>query len=408
QGASAYRRHFGVSARSLLVVGQIALCIVLLIGAALLMRSLALLENINPGFDPSHLLTMKIALPPARYDTGQKKARFFSGLVERVEAIPGARTAAVAMSLPSTIWIRTNIMQIEGRPALNEREPLLAVIQSVTPGYFQALEIPLLRGREFTARDNSPGAPPAIIINKALARRLWPDYPNGPNPVGRHISEGFDKKVGWLRIVGISADVHEGGLASNVVPEFYVPCAVHPPQTAYLMVRTPGDPLRFANAVRSQVQAIDPDQSVSEIKTMNAVLEARLGQRRIAMLLLDLFSGMALLLAVIGIYGTIAYSVSQRTHEIGIRQALGAQRFQILWPVMMRGLGLSLAGIAIGIAGAFALTRLMKNLLFEVNATDPVIFLGVAVLFLFVSLLASYIPAKRVTEIDPMRTLRVG
>lgn len=408
QSSPAHRTRFGVSPRSLLLVGQIALCIVLLIGAALLMRSLALLENVNPGFDSSHLLTMKIALPPARYNTAQKKAAFFDDLVQRAGTVPGVRAAAVAMSLPTTAWIRTNIMQIEGRPAVNEREPLLAVIQSVTPGYFQTLGIPLLRGRAFTALDNSAGAPPVVIINAALARRLWPNYPNGPNPIGRHMSEGFDKKIGWLRIVGISGNIHEGGLASHFVPEFYVPCAVHPPQTAYLTVRTPGDPLRFANAVRSQVHAIDPDQSVSEVKTMNAVLDASLGQRETAMLLLDSFAGMALLLAVIGIYGTVAYSVSQRTHEFGIRQALGSRPSQILLPVLMQGLGLSIAGIVIGIAGAFALTRLLKNLLFETGPTDPVIFLGVAALFLAISLLASYLPARRAAEVDPMKVLRVG
>jgi predicted permease len=408
QGSSAHRKRFGVSPRALLVVGQIALCVVLLIGAGLLMRSLSLLENVSPGFDPSHLLTMRIALPPARYNTGQKKAAFFDDLVQRVEIMAGVRSAAVAMSLPTTSWIRTNIMQVEGRPALNERKPLLAVIQSVTPSYFRTLGIPLLRGRAFTAHDNSRGAPPVVIINEALARRLWPDYPNGPSPIGQHLSEGFDKKIGWLRIVGIAANIHEGGLASHFVPEFYVPCAVHPPQTAYLAIRTLADPLPFANDVRSQVHAIDPDQSVSEVKPMNAVLGSSLGQRKTAMLLLDSFAGMALLLAVIGIYGTIAYSVSQRTHEFGIRQALGAQPSQIFRPVLMQGLGLSIAGIVIGIAGAFALTRLMKNLLFEIGPTDPVIFLGVSALFLAISLFASYVPAKRAAEIDPMKVLRIG
>lgn len=408
RGVSGYRRRFGVSTRSLLVVGQVGLCIVLLIGAALLMRSVARLQSINPGFDPAHLLTMKIALPPATYDSDQKKATFFRDLVQRVEAIPGVRGATVAMSLPTTTWIRTNIMWIEGQPAPDENDPLMAVIQSVTPHYFQTLRIPLRRGREFTLRDNSSGAPPAVIINETLARRLWPDYPNGPNPVGRHISEGFDKKIGLLQVIGISSDVHEGGLASSAVPEFYVPCAVHPPQSAYLTVRTPGDPLSFANIIRSQIQAIDPDQSVSEVKTMEAVLDANLGQRKTTMLLLDSFAGVALLLALLGIYGSIAYSVSQRTQELGIRRALGAQPLQILQPILMQGLGLSLTGMAIGIAGAFALTRFMKNLLFGVSATDPATFLLVSLLFLAVALLASYIPAKRATEIDPMTALRVG
>ncbi len=409
-GRSASARHvrFGPSARSLLVVGQIALSIVLLIGAALLMRSVARLGSVDPGFDPTHLLTMKVSLPPARYDTDQKRAAFFRDALERVEAIPGVRNATVAMSLPTTVWIRTNITQIEGEPAPDENNPLLAVIQSVAPGYFRTLRIPLRRGREFTARDNSPGAPGVVILNETLAHRLWPDYRNGPNPVGRHISEGFDKKVGWLQVVGIAADVHEGGLAWPPVPEFYVPCEVHPPQSAYFALRTPGDPFPFASAVRSRIQAIDPDQSVSEIRSMDAVLNATLGPRKATMLLLNCFAGVALLLAVIGIYGSISYSVSQRTQEMGIRRALGAQAVQILRPVMRQALGLSLAGIAIGIVGALALTGVMKNLLFDVSTTDPAIFAGACVLFLSVALLASYIPARRATQVDPATALRLG
>jgi putative ABC transport system permease protein len=314
----------------------------------------------------------------------------------------------VAMSLPTTVWIRTNIMQIEGRPAPDENDPLMAVIQSVTPGYFRTLRIPLRHGREFRTRDNSPGASPTAIVNETLARRLWPDYPNGPNPVGLHISEGFDKKVGSLQIIGVAADIHEGGLASPAVPEFYVPCAVHPPQSAYLSVRTSGDPLRLANAVRSQVQAIDPDQSVSEVQTMDSVLGASLGQRETLMLLLNSFAATAVLLAAIGIYGSIAYSVSQRTQELGIRRALGAQPIQILRPVVMQELGLTLAGIAIGVLCAYALTRVMKNLLFDASATDPAVFVGASISFLVVAVVASYVPARRATQIDPMAALRVG
>ncbi len=407
-GSSARRRRFGLSTRSLLVVGQVALSVVLLIGAALLMRSVVRLHGVNPGFEPAHLLTMRIALPPARYDTDPKKAAFFSQLIERVEPIPGIRGATVAMSLPTTTWIRTNITRIEGQAAPDENDPLMAVIQSVTPGYFDTLRIPLRRGRKFDARDNTPAAPPVVIVNESLARRLWPGYPGGPNPIGQHISEGYDKKVGWLEVVGIVADVHEGGLASAATPEFYVPCAVHPPQTAYLAVRTEGDPLRFTNPVRIQVLALDRDQSISEVRTMESVLDATLGQRKATTLLLASFAGVALLLAVIGIYGVIAYSVAQRTQELGIRRALGAQQSDILRLVVSQGLVLALAGVAIGAAAALALTRVMKSLLFQVSATDPPTFLGMALLFLAIALLASFIPAKRATRIDPMAALRVG
>jgi ABC-type antimicrobial peptide transport system permease subunit len=211
-----------------------------------------------------------------------------------------------------------------------------------------------------------------------------------------------------MEIVGIVGDVHEGDLARESGSEFYVPTIVHPPQAAYLAVRTQGDPLRLARAIRNQVAAIDTNQSVSDVKTMEAVLDATLGQRRLTMLLLGSFAAVAVILAVIGMYGVIAYSVVQRTQEVGIRRALGAQQSDILQLVVTQGLTLALAGIAIGIGGAFALTRVMKNLLFHVSATDPATFVGIALLFVAVALVASYIPARHAARIDPMTALRVG
>jgi putative ABC transport system permease protein len=406
RASSGKRGALGVSPRGLLVVGQVALSVVLLIGAALLIRSFARLHGVSTGFQPANLLTMKIALPPARYNTDPKRAAFFSALVQRVEAIPGVRGATMAMSLPTTRWIRTNITQVQGTPLPDTNDPVFSVIQSVTPGYFQTLGIPLRRGREFNERDNASGATPVMIINESLARLLWPGYPRSQDPVAQHIGEGYDKLAGAMEVVGIVADIHEGGLATNAVPEFYLPCVVHPPQNAYLAVRTPGDPLQLANAVRAQVIAIDPDQSVSEIKTMESVFDETLGQRRLTMQLLGSFAGVALLLALIGIYGVIAYSVAQRTHEVGIRRALGAQQSDILRLVLGQGLGLTLAGVALGIAGAFALTRVIKTLLFEVSATDPTTFGAIAILFVLVALAASYIPARRASRIDPMAALR--
>ena len=401
------RGVFVLTARGVLVVGQIALSIVLLIGAALLMKSFARLHNVDPGFNAANLLTAKIALPPVRYDTGLKKKAFFDELTQRVGTAPGVRGAAAAMSIPTTSWIRTNI-QIEGQPWEQDPNKWPSVqLQSITPTYFRTLEIPLRRGREFTSRDNTPGAAPAIIVNESFARRFWPAYPNGQNPVGQYMREGADK-TGWVEIVGIVGDVHEGSLRSDAGPEFYVPSIMHPPQTAYLVVRTQGHALRFVNLVRNQVMAIDPDQPISDVKTMEGVFDLTLGQRRLTMTLLGSFAGVAVLLAVIGIYGVIAYSVAQRTHEVGIRRALGAQQSDILRLVLGHALNLALAGISIGIGGAFALTRIMKNLLFHVSATDPVTFVGIAPLFAMVALAASYIPARRALHIDPMAALRVG
>jgi putative ABC transport system permease protein len=247
-----------------------------------------------------------------------------------------------------------------------------------------------------------------MMVNETLARRLWREYPSGVNPIGLHIKEGYDKALGWIEVVGIVADIHEGGLASDAVAEFYLPCALHPPLTAFLITRAEGDPLRFANAIRERVLAIDRDQPVSDVKTMEAVFEATLGQRRLTMLLLGMFASVALLLATVGIYGVVAYSVAQRTQEVGIRRALGAQQGDIVRLILGQGLGMVLGGIAIGLGGALALTRVMTNLLFHVKATDPATFVGIALLFVVVALAGSYIPARRAARIDPMAALRVG
>ena len=407
RGFSAHRSLFGVSARGLLVVVQVALSIVLLIGAALLMQSFARLHSVNLGFQPANLLTMKIALPITRYNTDQKRAIFFRELARRVEATPGVRAVTVALRLPTTTRIGTDI-HIAGRPDSDAEPQIVPNFQSITPGYLRTLGIPLRRGRAFTERDNVLGAPPVVMINEALARRFWPDYPRGQDPVGQRISTGFDKAIGWMEIVGIMADVNDRGLAFDAEPALYLPTALHPPQVVYLAARTEGDPHRFVNTLRSQVLAIDPDQPVSDIKTMEELIDASIGQRRLTMLLLGVFAGMALLLAMVGIYGVIAYSVAQRTQEVGIRRALGAKPGDILRLVMGQALGLALAGVAIGIGGALAVNSVMKGLLFHVSATDPATYVAIAVLFIAVALAASYIPAWRATRIDPMAALRVG
>jgi len=402
-GRAAGADSFRGRARGLMVVGQVALSMVLLIGAGLLLASFARLHAVDPGFQPDHLLTLKIALPPARYDTDRKKVAFFDDLVQRVETVPGVLGATTTLSLPTTNWLRTNV-QLPGEPA-DPRAQKFAVVQSVTPDYFRTMGVPLRRGRSFTARDATPGAPPVLMINESLARLLWADYPAGLDPLGRRLFEGGDKFTG--EIIGIVGDVHEGGLAFDAVPEFYVPLTVHPPQLAYLAVRTAGDPPRFGNAVRTQVAAVDRDQPVSEVRPMTEVLDAAVGPRRLAFLLLTTFAAIAVLLAVLGIYGLMAYSVAQRTQELGIRRALGAHQQHILRLVLGRGLALALAGTVLGVGGAFGLTRLLTDLLFHVKPLDPATFAGVAVLFLIVAAAASYLPARRAARIDPMAALRV-
>jgi len=394
----------GLNVRGLLLVGQVALSIVLLIGAALLIESVSRLRGVHVGFNPAHLLTMQLSLPPVRYDTAQKKVSFFQELVRQVGSSPGIRNATAASSLPMSGYAGTPV-QDAGKPLLKLNERLIATVLVIAQGYFCTLEIPLRRGREFTERDTED-AQRVAIIDEALARRFWPAYPQGQDPVGQRLwVGGLNPKP--AQIVGVVADVHQN-LEGSAWPEtVYVSFAQSPLPFAMLAVRTEGEPLRLTSVVREQVRALDKDQGVSEIRSMDDLVEEQVGQRRLLVILLGSFAAVALLLALIGIYGVIAYSVAQRTREMGIRRALGAQQSDILRLVVAQGLRLALAGVAVGIAGAYGLTRLMESLLFHVTATDPKTFAGVALLFLFVALAASYFPARRATRIDPMAALRI-
>jgi predicted permease len=392
------------SARGALVVGQVALSIVLLIGATLLMKSLADLNRSDLGFKPANVLTMKIALPPARYDADQKKAVFYDELVQRVQSLPGVLSAAVTLTLPMTGFSGTPVQRADGPPLQLNQQPI-GIIQSITPAYFRTLGISLRRGREFTEHD-SADAVPVTMISEGLAHRLWPEYPSGQDPVGQHIRIGVSPQP--VEIVGVVADIHEASASIDPRPGLYRPSAQAPPRTAMFAVRTEGDPLQLVNAVRSQVLAIDPDQPVSAVQTMQDVVETDLGQQRLITILLGSFASVALLLAVVGIYGVIAYSVAQQIQEVGIRRALGAQQSDILRLVVGQGLGLVLVGVALGLAGALALTRVLKSVLFHISATDPATFASIALLFVVVALAASYIPARRAARIDPTTALRIG
>lgn len=397
-------RTLGVNLRGLLVVAQVALSVVLLIGAALLLESIAGLHHVDPGFQPANLLTIRLALPLARYDTGLKRVAFFQQLTGRIAALPGVRGVTLAQTLPMRSPRYGSPIQILEQPLLPVSQRPSGLLQSVWPGYFRTLGIPLRRGREFTAQDNVAGAPPTIVINQSLARRFWPA---GQDPVGQHILMGNQSPQSrGLEIIGVAADVHEIGLAADPGPEMYLPTILRPPQTLDLGVRTAGNPMRLAAAIRVAVRGIDRDQAVSGVATEDEVVDGSLGQRRLTLRLLEIFAGVALLLSLLGIYGAIAYSVAQRTQEVGIRRALGAQHGDILRLVLMQALGLTTAGLAIGIGGAVALTRVMRSLLFHVSATDPATFAGVALFFAMVALAAGLVPARRAATIDPMAALR--
>ncbi len=391
------------NSRSLLVMGQVALSVVLLIGAALLMESVARLRGVDPGFNPAKLLTMRVSLPLSRYDTDQKRNSFFEELQQRLVATPGVRSVAAAMFLPMMGFAGTPV-QDAGMPPLKLNERPIATVLTVGPGYFRTLEIPLKRGREFSERDKA-GSQGVTIIDEPLARHFWPAYPAGPDPVGqRLLIGGVNPKP--AEIVGIVAEVRQN-LENNQWPDtVYVAFPQNPPSSAMLAVRTVGDPHGLTKDALRQVQRLDRDLGIAEVRTMDELVEAQVGQRRLLMLLLGSFAGVALLLAVIGIYGVIAYSVAQRTQEVGIRRALGAQQGDILRLVIGEGLVFAAAGVAAGVGGAFALTRVMKTMLYHVSATDPATFVGIALLFLAVSMAASYIPARRAARIDPMDALR--
>lgn len=395
----------GWNLRAVLSAGQIALSIMLLIGATLLMESIGHLRGVNVGFNPSNLLTMGVSLPPLRYDTDQKSSAFFQELIRRIEALPGVRGATAALTLPMMAYPGTPV-QDALKPPLKLNERPIAKIFPVSPEYFRTLEIPLRRGREFNERDTKT-AQRVVIINESLARHFWPAYPAGLDPVGQSLLVG-GVNLKPAEIVGVIADVQQNVEGSGWPDSVYQPFAQNPQPFAMLAIRTTGDPLSFTRPVREQVQALDPGQGVAAVQTMDTMVDDEVGQRRLLLALLGSFAGVSVLLALIGIYGVIAYSVTQRTQEIGIRRALGAQQRDILRLVMGQGLVLSVMGIALGLGGAFAATRVMQSLLFRVSSTDPATFAGVAVLFLLVALTATYIPARRATHIDPMAALRMS
>jgi predicted permease len=395
------RRSF--SPRGTLVVVQVALSLVLLVGAALMMKSLAQLAGVDSGFPPEGLLTARVALPAARYDSAEKRAAFFERLAREIEALPSIQGVAVTRGLPATVTLAPNL-QIVGQEVPDPGHVGL-VLQTVTPGFFGVLGVPVARGREFTPRDNTTTSAAVAIVNESFARRFWPSYPQGLDPIGRRITAPIVRKEPF-EIVGVVADVRQSGPSGEMSPQFYVPNAQYPPQSAYLAIRADGDPVRSMPAVREAVRRVDPDQSIADVRTMDEILDRSVGRQQMAAHLLGAFAGTALLLALVGLYGALAYSVAQRTQEIGIRRALGAGRPAVLGMVMGQALRLTLIGVAVGLVAASALTEVLESFLFEVSATDPATFAGMAALFVIVAILAALIPAWRAARIDPMNALR--
>ena len=395
RGSTAGPRRNAV--RNLLVVSQVALSLLLVIGAGLLIRNFLQLRNLRLDFDPGHLLTMNIALPTARYSRTQDVA-FFTELSQRVRPLPGVRAAGATSSLPLNT-LRQSPALPEGYPVVPLGQRPLFNIVGVTPGYLDAIRATLLRGRDFTGHDGAKD-PPVIIVNEILARTYWPNQ----NPIGKHILVG--RQVNAAEVVGVLADIRNRSLSADANPEILFPFAQLAWPFMNLVVRTQNDPQAVVQAVRAQVASLDPDQPVTAIQTMDEVLAAGASQPRFTTLLLGALSATAFVLALVGIYGVIAYSVAERTQEMGIRMALGANRGDILRLVLRQGLLLALLGIGIGLGAALALTRYLASLLYRVSVTDPATFAAAALLFATVAVLASYIPARRATEVDPAVTLR--
>jgi putative ABC transport system permease protein len=395
RGATSGRRRNLL--RNLLVVSQVALSVLLLIGAGLLVRNFAQLRGASAGFDPRNLLTMNISLPTARYDKN-RQILFFDDVLRRVRTVPGVRSAVIDSSLPLNAS-RLSPALAEGQPMVPLAERPLFNIHTMSPGYVETMRLPLLAGREFTGHDGAQD-PKVILVNQAAVRRYW----SNENAVGKHVLLG--RGTVPIEIVGVLGDVRNINLAADTQPEIYLPYAQLPTSSMHLVVRTAGDPHAFVNAVRAKVFEADRDQPVTAIRTMDEVLESGAAQPRFTTSLLGGLSLTALILAIVGIYGAISYSVAERTQEMGIRMALGAARLDILRLVLRQGILLAGAGIAIGLGAALALTRLLGSLLYHVSVTDPVTFGACALLFTAVAILASYIPARRATRVDPVIALR--
>ncbi|HEX8652691.1 MAG TPA: ABC transporter permease [Pyrinomonadaceae bacterium] len=397
QGSTRSRRL-----RNALVVAEVALALVLLASAGLLVKSFVRLQKIDTGFNTENVLTMVVRLPDSKYKEDPQFVAFFRQAMERIRTLPGVRAVGMVNYLPLYGGLGSATgFTIEGRPAPPPGEEPSTNVRVTDADYFSAMGIPLLRGRNFTDLETSE-ARRVILISESLAQQHFP----GEEPLGKRLSVGmFDKPV-LTEIIGIVGDVKYDSLTDRAEPTVYFPHSELTYAFMTLVIRTDGDPALMAPAVERELRAIDPDQPVSDVRTMNQVMADTTGRARFNTLLLALFAGLATLLAAVGIFGVMNYSVALRTHEIGIRMALGAQPGRILMLILKQGLLLTLIGIGIGLVGALALTRVMSGLLFGVGATDPVTFAAIVLLLAVVSLIACYIPARRATRVDPLIALR--
>jgi predicted permease len=386
--------------RSLLVVTELAISLVLLIGAGLLIRSFGRLLSVPPGFNPDHVISMRMAVAGAKYRESQSTLQFFHQLGERILQLPGVKAQGGVTSLPFTTSVGWGGITIEGYTPPPSQPELQVDLRIATTDYFRTMEVPLVKGRFFTDHDTKD-APQVVLIDQKMAQRFWP----GGDALGKRVKPGGPKDP-WLTIVGVVGIVKEYGLDIDGRMVVYYPHQQLPTNGLYIVARTGTDPATVSSAIIQQVHALDPDVPVYDVRTMPDRLRGSLARQRFSMTMLGAFAGFALVLAAVGVYGVMSYLVTQGIHDIGVRIALGAQQGNILGLVLRQGMTVALIGIAGGLAGAFALTRLMASLLFGVSATDVATFSAVAVFLVIIALVATYVPARRAMNVDPLIALR--
>ena len=387
--------------RGVLAVSEIALVLMLLIGCGLMVKSFIRLQSIAPGFDTERLLTFEMTMPRTRYRQAQQQVSFIRNVLDRIMSLPGIRAAATATTVPFAGQVPITDLNIEGRPTLPSGHVSDAQMQVVSSSYFYTMGISLQRGRLFEERD-SEKAEGVVVINEAMAERYWP----GEDPLGKRVTLEDLESGDWLRVIGVVGNVRQVGMDSQPYPQLYRVYTQNPRIDLAFMVRTDLDPATVAPAIRGEVLAEDKDQALHNVRTMKEVISDSLSRPRFNTQLMSILTAVSIVLMVVGVYGVVSYSVTQRTHEIGVRMALGADKRDIFKIVAAQALKLALVGTVVGLAFAFALTRLMSSLLFEVSATDRLTFIGVPVMVTVVVLAACYVPARRATKVDPVVALR--
>jgi putative ABC transport system permease protein len=388
--------------RSLLIAAEMALAFMLLAGAGVLVRTLWSMERVDRGFDPGNIAVMTLSLPPAQFAQAADVRGFYARLLERVRTLPGVEAAATTTGVLQPLVTSSGIFSIEGKPDPPQGQQVEYPVESVSPGYFETLRIPLAAGRTFTEQDHAD-APLSIIVNETLAQMAWP----GQDPIGRRIKGGrAASQSPWLTVVGVIKDVRRADVTRAIRPEIYFSSLQNTPRTQMMLVRTAGDPVAILPTIRREVQALNPHLPLFATGTLDGELSETLSQPRFRAVLLAAFAIIAMLLASIGIYGVTAHAVSQRTQEVGVRMALGAQPRDVLLLILRQHLRPAVIGIVIGLAGAFALARFLQSMVYGVGATDPLTFGGMSVALLLVAAAACLVPARRATRVDALVALR--